>query len=87
MSRCIPTTVLRVALVGVLLLGGLPAPEVQARKPGASQQGRDLTPQQAAAKARAMHGGTVLKVTRKNGAYLVRLLLDSGRVVTVRIEG
>lgn len=87
MPRCLTITVFRVVLAGVLLLGGMAAPEVRARKPESGQQNQDLTPQQAAAKARAKHGGKVLKVTRNNGGYLVRLLLESGRVVTVRIEG
>ena len=42
--------------------------------------------QQAADKARAKHGGKVLKVTRKGKAYRVKLLKDSGRVVTVTIK-
>ncbi|MDZ7783229.1 MAG: hypothetical protein U5K56_10005 [Halioglobus sp.] len=53
-----------------------------------SQQERaSLTPAEAAAKARARHGGKVLKVQRKGDGYRVRLLQDSGRVITVTIKG
>ena len=87
MSSCTPFNVLRIALLGILLWVWLPAPEVQAQKPASTQQQSELTPQQAAEKARAAHGGKVLKVTRKGKGYRVRLLLDSGRVTTVFVEG
>lgn len=46
-----------------------------------------MTPREAAAKARAQHGGKVLNVSRQGNAYRVKLLLDSGRVITVTIKG
>ncbi|WP_157976717.1 hypothetical protein [Parahaliea mediterranea] len=55
------------------------------RRPQAQQEAR-LSPQQAAARAQASHGGKVLKVTRQGKGYRVRLLLDSGRVVTVTVK-
>lgn len=51
------------------------------------QQKASLTPAEAAAKARARYGGKVLKVQRKGDAYRVRLLQESGRVITVTIRG
>ena len=45
-----------------------------------------MTAQQAAARAQAQYGGKVLKVKKKNGKYVVKLLLDSGRVTTVTID-
>lgn len=50
------------------------------------QQKIGLTAQQAAAQARARYGGKVLRVTPQNHGYRVRLLLDSGRVITVTIR-
>jgi len=70
----------------VLLLGLVPAPVLQAREPPPAAQRGGLTPQQAAEKARATHGGKVLKVTREGKGYRVKLLLDSGRVVTVQVR-
>ena len=70
--------------------------EVQAKQAGAgqgshsnegkSQQKTALTAAEAAAKARAQHGGKVLKVTPKGRGYKVKLLTESGRVLTVTIK-
>ena len=57
----------------------------QQGKPAAQQAG--LTPREAAARAQAQHGGRVLSVSRKGGGYQVKLLLDSGRVITVPVKG
>ncbi len=53
-------------------------------KASASQQTK-LSPRQAASKAKARYGGKVLKVTPAGRGYKVRLLQDSGRVITVTI--
>jgi starvation-inducible outer membrane lipoprotein len=45
-----------------------------------------MTARQAAAQAQARHGGKVLKVSRNKGGYKVRLLQDSGRVITVQVK-
>jgi uncharacterized membrane protein YkoI len=45
-----------------------------------------LTASEAAAKARAKHGGKVLKVSPKGRGYRVKLLTDSGRVITVTVK-
>jgi uncharacterized membrane protein YkoI len=57
----------------------------QQAKPGAQQA--VLTPREAAARAQAQHGGKVLSVTRQGEVYRVKLLLDSGRVITVSVKG
>ncbi|GAB5450768.1 MAG: hypothetical protein Hals2KO_10960 [Halioglobus sp.] len=54
------------------------------KKATASQQTK-LSPKQAASKAKARYGGKVLKVTPAGAGYKVRLLQDSGRVITVTI--
>ncbi len=81
--------ILIVPLMALLLAGtGFAAPQLalaQQGKPTAQQGG--LTPREAAARAQAQHGGKVLSVTRNGGAYRVKLLLDSGRVITVTIKG
>jgi uncharacterized membrane protein YkoI len=74
----------------------LPVAEVQAKPPEEQHQAREnknrkqeqhvLTASEAAAKARARHGGKVLKVSPKAGGYRVKLLTDSGRVLTVTIK-
>ena len=53
----------------------------------AEDQQKQLTAREAARRAQAQYGGRVLKVTRKGNNYRVRLLQDSGRVVTVTIRG
>lgn len=80
-------------LLLVLGLGcaGLPAATSQAASgdPQGSKQAqkqRTLTAREAAARAKAMHGGKVLKVVPKGDAYRVKLLKDSGRVVTVTVK-
>ena len=80
-----------IRLFCLLLLSGwtavvLPAPIAHAQGSKQSQQQPGMSPQQAADKARAKHGGKVLKVTRQGKAYRVKLLKDSGRVVTVTVK-
>lgn len=80
-----------VAIFTALLLAtgtGLLLPQhalAQQGKPAAQQAG--LTPREAAARAQAQHGGRVLNVSREGEAYRVKLLLDSGRVITVTVKG
>ncbi len=69
----------------------LAVPEVQAKKPKQTKQQPQqnqhaLTVAQAAEKAKARHGGTVLKVTPKGQGFRVKLLTDSGRVMTVMVK-
>jgi starvation-inducible outer membrane lipoprotein len=76
-------------LACVLVVAGgwlAPAPAA-AQQVGASAQKSTMTPREAAAKARAQHGGKVLNVSRQGGVYRVKLLLDSGRVITVTVKG
>jgi starvation-inducible outer membrane lipoprotein len=78
-------------LLCILLLAGcalsaVPVTAVHAQQGQGAQKQSGLTAQEAAAKARARYGGKVLKVTRKGDGYQVRLLQDSGRVVTVTIR-
>jgi starvation-inducible outer membrane lipoprotein len=63
-------------------------PPVQAGQAQATQteSGKTLTAGQAAKKAKAKHGGKVLKVTAKGKGYRVKLLTDSGRVLTVMVK-
>ncbi|MEQ8803698.1 PepSY domain-containing protein [Haliea sp.] len=82
--------ILVVSLLALLLTAGagLVASQLalaQQGKPAAQQGG--LTPREAAARAQAKHGGRVLAVSRKGEVYRVKLLLDSGRVITVTIKG
>jgi hypothetical protein len=51
-----------------------------------STQQQDIGPGQAARIAQQRHGGKVLKVSREGTIYLVKLLLPSGTVRTVRIS-
>jgi starvation-inducible outer membrane lipoprotein len=67
----------------------LMVPAVHAKQPKQAQPQQtqqSLTAAQAAAKAKARHGGTVLKVTPKGQGFRVKLLTDSGRVMTVTIK-
>ncbi len=69
----------------------LMVPAVHAKQPKQAQQQpqhtqQSLTASQAAAKAKAQHGGTVLKVTPKGQGFRVKLLTDSGRVMTVTVK-
>lgn len=47
---------------------------------------RDEGASAAAARAQSRYGGRPLAVTRGEGGYRVRLLLDNGRVTTVQID-
>lgn len=88
------------ALCNLLVVGlvctWLPVAEVQAKPPKEQHQAREnkdqkqeqhaLTAAEAAAKARARHGGKVLKVSPQGKGYRVKLLTDSGRVLSVTIR-
>lgn len=83
-------TIMAAPILALLLAAGtgVVAPQsavAQQGKPAAQQGG--LTPREAAARAQARHGGRVLNVSRKGEVYRVKLLLDSGRVITVTIKG
>ncbi len=74
-------------LLGLTGLSGGATVSAQAQQgQGSAQKQSGLTAREAAAKARARYGGKVLKVTRKGDGYQVRLLQESGRVVTVTIR-
>jgi hypothetical protein len=65
--------------------------QAQARQPEVEKQvepaeKQRLTPAQAATRARAKHGGKVLKVSPEGKAYRVKLLTDSGRILSVLVE-
>ena len=82
--------ILMATFTAVLLLAGTGTmvPQhalAQQGKPAAQQTG--LTPREAAARAQAQHGGRVLSVSRDGEVYRVKLLLDSGRVITVTVKG
>jgi starvation-inducible outer membrane lipoprotein len=79
---------LRTALLAAALCLAVPIAEVQAKQPkGAQAQSQQsLTAAQAAQRAKAKHGGKVLKVTPKGKGYKVKLLTDSGRVLTVTVK-
>lgn len=68
-----------------------PVVQVQASQPETGKQAKQaeeqrLTAAQAARRARAKHGGKVLKVSPQGKAYRVKLLTDSGRVMSVLIK-
>ena len=48
---------------------------------------RLISKAEAAALAQQRHGGEVLKVSRSGDGYQVKLLLPSGRVKSVRVDG
>lgn len=58
----------------------------QAQKQQQQRQQRKMTAAQAAARAKAQYGGKVLKVTPSGKGYKVKLLTESGRVLTVGIQ-
>jgi hypothetical protein len=62
-------------------------PYLVAQAQPAAEQKSKLTARDAAARAQSQYGGKVLKVTRAGKDYKVRLLQDSGRVITVTIRG
>lgn len=80
--RALSTTLLLTLLAGVSY-----APVALAQSSKGSEQRAQLTARQAAAQAQAQYGGKVLKVRRQGNGYKVRLLLQSGRVITVTIRG
>lgn len=56
------------------------------RNDRARQEQPRLSPGEAAARARARHGGRVLKVTPQGSGYRVKLLQDNGRVMSVTVR-
>ncbi len=90
MAQRFPTKVFcALLLVSALFLA---VTEVQAKQPKQTRQQsqqtqQSLTAAQAAAKAKARHGGTVLKVSPRGQGFRVKLLTDSGRVMTVMVKG
>lgn len=93
-----PASIKAICLTLVLALGLtlLPVAQVEAQRTSKQQQRSDqsskqkagtLTASQAAARAKAQHGGKVLKVTPAANGYRVKMLTESGRVHTVTIKG
>jgi hypothetical protein len=92
-----PASIKTICLTLVLALGFtlLPMAQVEAQRASkqqrseqsGKQQARTLTASQAAARAKAQHGGKVLKVTPAGNHYRVKMLTESGRVHTVTIKG
>lgn len=75
------------AMLLCLFVAPLTATDAEARsRTVAEQKQKQLTAREAARRAKAQYGGRVLKVTRKGKSYRVRLLQDSGRVLTVTIR-
>jgi hypothetical protein len=75
----------------VYLVAPVEQAQAQARQPEAEKrvepaEKQRLTPAQAATRARAKHGGKVLKVSPEGKAYRVKLLTDSGRILSVLVE-
>ncbi|MFT4519913.1 MAG: hypothetical protein ACI9JM_002312 [Halioglobus sp.] len=71
----------------ICLLSGVAIVPVAHAKSAAVKEQRSLTASEAAAKAKAQHGGKVLKVRTQGNGYSVRLLKNSGRIITVKIKG
>lgn len=89
MAQHFQTKILCVLLLACTLC--LAVAEVQAKKSKQTKQQSQQTQQaltaaEASAKAKTRHGGTVLKVTPKGQGFRVKLLTDSGRVMTVTIK-
>lgn len=80
-------TLLCTALLATVLSGVVFTPDVQARTPFMVAQKSQLTAREAAAQARAQHGGKVLRVRKQGNVYKVRLLKKDGRVITVTVRG
>jgi CHASE3 domain sensor protein len=88
MPRSLISRLCLASLITLVLFVSLPAAEsyAQSQKNNPSKN-QTMTTQQAAAQAKSIHGGKVLKVTRGKGGYKVKLLQDSGRVVIVKVAG
>ena len=89
-QRFSPKAVCTLLLAG-LLCAVLPVVEVQAKPPNDQQASQrqnqqTLTAAEAAHRAKAKHGGKVLKVSPKGKGYRGKLLKDSGRVLSVMIK-
>ncbi len=86
LTRIALISALSLSLSGALLLQAPQAYAQGNKGQSASAQSGKITGQQAAAKAKSRHGGKVLKVTPDKKGYKVKLLQDSGRVITVRVD-
>ena len=97
MLQHFPPKAIVLALVLGIVCSVLPVAPTQAKqgktgRPHADQvqkqqqQQRTMTAAQAAARAKAQYGGKVLKVTPSGKGYKVKLLTESGRVLTVGIQ-
>ena len=96
MAQGFPKNVFCALLLTSALCLAVPAVHAKQPKQGQGQQQeqqqeqqqtqQSLTAAQAAAKAKARHGGTVLKVAPKGQGFRVKLLTDSGRVMTVMVK-
>lgn len=80
------TQLLCAILVATVLAGVTLAPAAQARSPMLIAQNSQITAREAAARAKAQYGGKVLRVRKQGDVYKVRLLQESGRVITVSIR-
>lgn len=75
------------AQLAMMLAGATLATPVEARQSMVVAQSSQMTARQAAAQAKAIHGGKVLRVRKQGRDFKVRLLKESGRVVTVTVRG
>ncbi|MFK7975901.1 MAG: hypothetical protein AB8C02_07170 [Halioglobus sp.] len=74
-------------LLATLLLGATLSAPVEARSSFMVAQNSQMSAREAAAQAKAQHGGKVLRVRKQGNVYKVRLLQKSGRVITVTVRG
>ena len=79
-------TLCSLATVMLLLCTTIGAPQAYAKPKANAEQRSGITAQEAARKAKSQYGGKVLKVSRAGNGYKVKLLLQSGRVMTVTIR-
>lgn len=73
-------------IAGTLCLSAPAGAQHDGQRNTDSAEQQDIGPGQAARIAQRQHGGKVLKVSRDGQSYLVKLLLPSGTVRTVRIS-
>lgn len=89
MHRRLPAKTYCTLLLMGLLCTALPSVDVSAKNPraeksqseqsGSRTKNQALTASEAAARAKARHGGKVLKVSSTGKGYRVKLLTDAGR--------
>ena len=89
--RKLLAAMLLLPVAGALLPQPASAQQGEPGKGGKPDRGREerasLTAREAAARARARHGGEVLNVMPSGRDFRVRLLLKNGRVITVTVKG